>query len=106
MAALSAVRQSHLPETANHTLVVDIRLELNARLHHINRAHGTVGHAAAKTAGKRTLDCSNTYRIQDTATRRAFLVSEHFRGSGSIGFYPSTCDTSVADNVSTRDARD
>jgi hypothetical protein len=68
MAALLAVRQSHLPETANHTLVVDIRLELNARLHHINRAHGTVGHAAAKTAGKRTLDCSNTHRIHSHKT--------------------------------------
>lgn len=79
--ALAAVRHSHLPETANHALVVDVRLELNARLHHINRAHGTVGHAAAKTAGKRTLDCSNTHHIQDTATKRAFLVSAHFRGS-------------------------
>jgi len=45
-----------LAESADHTLVVLDGVELNAGLHDINGAQGTVGHRAADSSGQTTLE--------------------------------------------------
>ena len=48
----------HLAEAADHALVVHVGLKLDARLDHVNGAHGTVRDAAADAASQRALDCT------------------------------------------------
>ena len=61
---------NHLTEPADHALVVNIGLELNASLDDVDRAHSTVGDTAADTTRQRALNW-----LHDTHNRHACLAT-------------------------------